>query len=144
MNRIKWYEVIGLVFMLALTVFAGVSCAKANQDISGVTWVLKSYGDPAGLTPVIADKETTALFDKQNMRVSGNGGVNGYGGEYKVNGNNLTVTGIISTLMASTNEALNMQENAFFKIMQSAKTFTIDGTQLTITGTEGTLVFSKQ
>ncbi len=146
MKRIKLFEVIAVITMLALTVFAGVSCSKANagQELSGVTWVLNSYGNPDNLTATVKDKEPTLVFDKDKMTVSGNGGVNGYGGDYTVKGNELTVSEVVHTLMASTNEALNTQETAFFKILDSAQSFKIDGKQLTITGTEGTLVFTQK
>jgi heat shock protein HslJ len=145
MKKLKPYEIIGLAIILALTVFAGVSCTKANagQELIGVTWLLKSYGDPNNLTQVITGNPPTLTFDKDKMTVTGNGGVNGYGGDYTVKGSELKVTRIISTLMASTNEALNKQENAFFKILGSVESYKIDGTQLTITGTEGILVFAE-
>ena len=146
MRSLKLYEVLGLAVILALTVFAGVSCTKANagQELSGVTWALKSYGDPNNLTQVIAGNPPTLTFDKGKMTVGGNGGVNGYGGDYTVKGSELKVTGVIHTLMASTNEALNSQENTFFKILGAAQSYKIDGGQLTITGAEGVLVFSQK
>jgi heat shock protein HslJ len=144
-RKLKLYEVIGLTVILALTVIAGVSCTKANagQELKGTTWQLKSYGDPNNLTQVIVYKDTTLYFDITEMTVGGSGGVNGYGGDYTVKGNQLKVTGIIHTLMASTDEALNNQENTFFKILGSAETYKIDVKQLTITGPEGILVLKQ-
>jgi heat shock protein HslJ len=147
MPRIRLFEVIAAILILSATFFAGVSCAKANDgntNLEGVTWVLKSFGDPASLTPVVADKETTLTFVKDKKEVNGNGGVNGYGGKYEVDGNKLTVDEVIHTLMASTNEALNIQESAFFRILESAVSFKITDNQLTITGSEGTLVLVQK
>jgi len=146
MKRIKLYEIFGLVVILALTVIAGVSCAKTGPDANlyGVTWVLKSYGQPGSLTPVTTQRETTLTFDKNKMTISGNGGVNGYGGDFTVKGNEITFNGVVHTEMASTDEALNSQENAFFRILGGADSFKIDGLQLTIAGTEGTLVFTQK
>lgn len=144
MKRIRPFEVFGFIIILALTVFAGVSCTKADtdQELTGVTWVLQSYGNPDKLTTVIGDKELTLIFNKDKQEISGSGGINGYGGNYEVDGNKLTVSRIIHTLIASTNEDLNNQENRFFQILESSKTFKIDGTQLTITGSQSTLVFT--
>lgn len=146
MRTIKLYEIIGLALLLGLTVFAGVSCSKANatQDLSGVTWVLKAYGDPEALVQVVPDKETTLIFDAGKMTVSGSGGVNGYGGDYSVKGTELKFTGVIHTLIASQNQALNEQENGFFKILNSAESYKIKAKQMMITGSEGVLVFEQK
>jgi heat shock protein HslJ len=78
------------------------------------------------------------------MKIGGNGGVNSYGGDYAVTGDKITVSGIIQTEMASTNPALNTQENSYFKILGSARSFKIEGGQLMVTGSEGVLVFSTK
>jgi heat shock protein HslJ len=146
MNGIKWYEILGLAVIVGLTVFAGLSCSKADAagDLGGVTWVLQSYGDPASLTPIVAGSETTAIFHPEWKEVRGSGGVNGYGGDYLAEGNKLSVSGIIHTEMASTNQALNVQESEFFKILSSSQSFKIKDKQLTITGREGTLVLLQK
>jgi heat shock protein HslJ len=144
MKHLKLYEVLGLVVILALTVIAGVSCSKGGPDANlyGVTWVLKSYGQPGNLTPVVTGKEPTLTLDKDKLTISGNGGVNGYGGDFTVKDNDITFSSVMHTLMASTDETLNKQESSFFRILGSANNFQVDGKQLTITGTQGTLVFT--
>ncbi len=146
MKRIKLFEIIGAIVIISLTAFAGISCAEgSNADkLAGVTWVLESYGNPDNPKAVIGDQELTLTFDDEKKTVSGSGGVNGYGGDYEADGNKLTISGVIHTLIASTNQALNDQENAFFNIMESAQSYKIDGQKLTITGTEGVLVFSEK
>jgi heat shock protein HslJ len=145
MKSIKLFEVIGAIVIVSLTAFAGISCAQeANADkLAGVTWVLKSYGDIDNLQSVVSDKETTLTFDKEKQEISGNGGVNGYGGYYEADGNKLTVKDIIHTLMAGPEPLMN-QEIAFFNILQSAQSFDIDGQELTITETEGVLKFGQK
>ncbi len=146
MKRIRLFELIGLVVILSLTAIACISSVGADNagKLEGMTWVLKSYGDPNDLNTAVADRETTLTFDKDTKRVGGNGGVNSYGGDYKIDGDKLTINEIIHTEMASTNEALNTQETQFFKILQSAQSFKITGEELTITGTEGGLVFTHK
>jgi heat shock protein HslJ len=148
MKPYNFFEILALVTLLALTVFTGISCGKAqadtNQKLEGIAWVLHSYGDPAKLTPVLPDKEVSIAFDKDKKEVGGNGGVNGYGGKYELNGSKLYVKDVVHTLIASTNPAMNEQETAFFKILESAESFKIDNNQLTITGSEGTLVFYQK
>jgi heat shock protein HslJ len=146
MKKYRFFEVIAFITILSLTALAGVSCSKAQSagNLEGGTWVLKSYGDNANPTQAIAGHEPTLTFDKEKMTIGGSGGVNSYGGEYAVDGSKLTIDKMIQTLMASTDEALNIQESAFFKILGSAASFKIAGGQLTITGSEGILVFSQK
>lgn len=145
MKNIKLFEIIAVIVMVSLTVLAGVSCSKANANgsLEGVTWVLKSYGDPNNLTNAVPDTEVTLIFNKENQSAGGNGGVNVYGGNYEVNGDELIIKDVIHTLIYGP-EPQQEQENAFFKILESAKSYKIDGKQLTITGAEGVLVFSQK
>jgi heat shock protein HslJ len=151
MKRVRLFEIFGLVALLALTGIACVSnAANANGDkLEGVTWVLKYYGDPDNLTSPSVDRPgfgsaVTLTFDKEEGTASGSGGVNSYGGNYQADGNKLTISNVVRTLIASTNEALNKQENEFFKILDSAQSYDIDDGELTITGGEGVLVFEEK
>jgi heat shock protein HslJ len=143
MKRIRFIEVIGAVIIISIAVFAGISCTKvvATGKLEGITWALKYYGDSGNLQAALPDKEATLIFNKDKKQVTGNGGVNGYGGNYEINGSQLTVSAIIHTEMASVNQALNNQENTFFNILESAQSYKLNGQELTITGTKGLLVF---
>ena len=145
MKRIRLFEIFGLVALLSLTGIACVSNAvDANGDrLEGVTWVLKSYGDPDDLTAAVTDRDVTLTFDKEEGRLGGNAGVNSYGGNYEVNGNRLTVSDLVSTKIAGP-PPLQNQENTFFNILKSAESFDIDDGELTITGTAGVLVLEKK
>ena len=146
MKRVRLFEIFGFVALLALTGIACISDAgNANGDrLEGVTWVLKSYGDPDNLITAITGKEPTIMFNEENSELGGNTGVNSYGGEYTVDGNNITVSDLFQTLIASTDPALNEQETRFMNILRSAQSFDIDDGELTITGTAGVLVLEKK
>jgi heat shock protein HslJ len=146
MKRIRLFEILGLVALLSLTGLACVSnTVDANgEKLEGVTWIMKSYGEPGSLTAALADKDVTLTFDKEQGALGGNGGVNAYGGNYELDGDKVRITDLYQTLIASTNEALNIQEAAYMKILNSAQSYDIDDGELTITGTEGVLVFEKK
>ena len=146
MKRVRFFEIFGLVALLALTGIACVSnTVNANgEKLEGVTWVLKFYGDPDNLTSAVVGHEPTLTFDKDKGKIGGNGGVNSYGGNYEIHGDELTVSDLMQTLLGSTDPALNEQENNFFKILDSTQSFNIDDGELTITGTEGVLVFKNK
>jgi len=146
MKRIRLFEIFGLVAMLALT---GLTCISntvdANREkLESVTWVLKAYGDPDDLTAAVTGHEPTLSFDKDKGTLGGNTGVNAYAGKYSLDGNKLTVKEVYQTLIASTDERLNIQEAAYMKILNSAQRYDIDDRELTITGAEGVLVFEKK
>jgi len=95
-------------------------CAKnTGPELAGKTWVLKYYGQlGGGMVSAITDHEPNIVFDPEKMTISGNGGVNGYGGDYTVDGSKITFKDIIQTLMASTDENLNKQESTYFNSSQ--------------------------
>jgi heat shock protein HslJ len=146
-TRLRAWEVIaaiGLIGLMALTLLACSSPSGDTVKLEGITWVLKSYGDAANPTQAITGHEPTLTFDKEKMNISGNSGVNSYGGDYTVDGNKLTCSKMMQTLMASTDPALNSQETAFMKILGSVTSFKIESRQLTITSSNGILVFSTK
>jgi heat shock protein HslJ len=144
-KRIRSFEIIALLIILSLTAVACISSVGASNTnkLEGISWVLKSYGDPNNLKAAVADKVVTLTFDREKKEIGGSGGINGYGGNYQVDGNKLTVSNIISTAMAGP-EPLMSQENAFFNILQSVQSYKINGQELTITGTKGILVFRQK
>jgi heat shock protein HslJ len=145
-KRIRLFEIIGAIVIVALTVFAGISCADEGnaEKLEGVIWVLKSYGNPNDLKAALPNIEATLSFNGEKKEISGYGGINGYGGNYKVNGSKLTISGLIHTMMASADQSLNEQEAAFFQILASAQSYKINGQELKITGTKGVLVFKEK
>lgn len=133
---------LGIAFM-ALVGFNVAGADTSDLKPEGTTWVLKAYGDEGNLIQALPDKEVTLIFYEEDKSAGGNGGVNSYGGDYTIDGNNITISNLMSTEMAGPEPLMN-QEAKFFKILQSAESFDIGGQTLTITGTEGMLVFTQK
>jgi heat shock protein HslJ len=132
--------------LLLITITMGVAGCSGTQEstgLEGVRWVLKSYGTPGSLTPVLPDKEVWLEFKRADKTVSGNAGVNLISGRYNLDENKLTMDSFMMTLMAGP-EPLMSQETAYVKILGSVQSFKIEGQTLTLTGTEGTLVFTQK
>jgi heat shock protein HslJ len=146
MKKPKLYEILGLTVLLALTVLAGVSCAKnTGPELAGKTWVLKFYGQQGGgMVSAVTDHEPTLIFDQDKMTIGGNTGINAYGGEYTIDGSKISFKRVFQTLMASADENLNKQESSYSKLLNNAETFKIEGNQLTIDGAQGTLIFQPK
>lgn len=105
MGKIKLFFLIINTAVILTMIFAGVSCTTPVEDgetvppgqLAYVTWVLQSYGNPDNLTPAVPDAQVTLIFRSIQMSFDGFGGVNNYGGNYKVDGDKLTIENIIST-----------------------------------------------
>lgn len=132
-----------LLIIVAATGIAACTVSKNEAKLEGVKWVLQSYGNPDKLTAAVADKESWIEFKSADKTVSGNAGVNGFGGKYEVDGNKLTFNNLTQTLMAGPEPQMK-QETEFMKILRPTPSFKIEGQKLTITGKEGTLVFSQE
>lgn len=118
-----------IILMLTL-----IACSPAKPDISG-EWKLASYGDAASPTPALPDVETSIKFE--NGQMSGNVGCNGFGGEYELNGDQITFNGIMSTMMFC--EATSAQEQGVLGAFSdnAALQLQVNGDTLTITSTDG-------
>ena len=106
--------------------------ASTTTSLANTSWTLASYGDPANPKTVITGSKITLVFNAASDQISGNGGVNGYGGDAQRTNNQLTLTRIIRTLMASTNQALNDQENTYFQLLQASQSIEFGNNSLTI------------
>jgi len=132
--------------LLTIAIAAGiVACAVSENTVKleGVRWVLQSYGTSGNMTAAVADKESWIEFKSADKTISGNAGVNGFGGKYKIDGNKLTFDSLMQTLMAGPEPLMN-QERDFMKILGAAQSFKIEGQKLTMTGTKGMLVFTQK
>lgn len=112
--------------------------------LAGTRWQLLSYGLPDEETPVLEGSKITLSFEQG--RVGGNGGCNGYGGEYSVDGEAITFEGVVSTMMACLDDDQMAQETAYFTALQNVTGFSLreDGQTLTLFYGEGEqLVFTR-
>jgi heat shock protein HslJ len=139
------YKRIMLVLLVIAAAAGIVACtvSKNEAKLEGVRWVLQSYGTSGNMTAAAADNPAWIEFKSADKTVSGNAGVNGFGGKYKIDGNKLTIDSLMQTLMAGP-EPLMKQETAFMKILAATQSFNIEGQKLTMTGTEGMLVFTQK
>lgn len=131
----KKYLSIVLFMILLLS-----ACTAQDNSLVG-NWRLTSYGPEGSLNPAVADSNAELTFNEDGT-VNGNSGCNGFGGEYTVEGDQITFSELFSTLMAC-EEPLMSQEGAVFQVLNGGASFTIDGETLTITNGEAVLVFTS-
>jgi heat shock protein HslJ len=110
--------------------------------LADTAWLLQSYGAD-GETPVDADTSITLIIGSQND-IGGDGGCNVYGGSYSIEGADISISDVFSTLIAC-EEAVMTQEQTYFAALQAATSYTLDGDTLTINYGEGEqLVFTRR
>ena len=133
-ERFFFFTIFGLLVLVGL--FALQGCAGGNP-LAGTAWSLTAING----APVIEDTEPYLLFDETN--VGGSGGCNGTGGDYQINGNQITFDALVSTMMYCMEpEGVMDQESNFLNILSNAATFNISSNQLVIeTHDSGQLTF---
>lgn len=124
-----------IVLMMVLS-----ACAAQATGLEG-TWKLAEYGPVGATIPAMADVDASFTFDGDGM-VSGTSGCNSMGGEYEVNGNEITFGPLTSTLMGC-EEPLMTQESFVTQVLSDTAQYEVNGNTLTITNGDNVLVFSK-
>jgi heat shock protein HslJ len=114
--------------------------AATASNLEGVSWSLDSYLNREGNTECLLPyTEITALFE--SGRVSGNGGCNSYTGSYVTEGNNINISGVISTLMFCMDN-ISTQESDYFLNLNKAATYNISGNLLRMMDANGTAILT--
>lgn len=130
-----------LLLYTTLFIIAGLTLAacagKPSASVVG-NWNLVSYGSPTSQTPAVPNVEASVTFGSDG-KLNGNVGCNGFGGDYKVDGETITFGPIMSTLMACADPIME-QESAVFSVFTDTATFKIDGKTLTVTSADGASV----
>jgi len=115
------------IFTLSIIVLISCSSMKkknrtSSNKLAGTTWTIKSI--PNFTLEKYRKVPTIAFMDTAN-RIGGNGGCNGFGGDYKVNGNKLKLEKIISTMMACMEGSKT--ENKLMQAFEQTDSYEISG-----------------
>ena len=136
-KTVKKYLLALLVICLAIS-----ACAPKETSASLVgSWKLTAYGPAESPTPAVADVEASLTFNEDGT-VTGSSGCNGLGGDYTVEGDQITFSQITSTLMAC-DDARMAQEKAVHQVLTDTASFKIEGNTLTLTNNGMMLVLTR-
>ena len=131
-----------VLLILFVTVLAVSACTAEGSSASLIgSWKLTAYGPADAPTPAVADAEAELTFNEDGT-VTGNSGCNGFGGSYTAEGNQVTFSEIVSTLMACEDPRME-QEDAVHKVLTDTATFKIEGNTLTLTNNNMVLVLTR-
>lgn len=125
--------VIGLLVLFVLAACTGGASASINGQ-----WKLVSHGSASVQTPAAPDVDTSIEFGSDGQ-MNGNVGCNGFGGEFKVDGDTIKLGPVMSTMMFCEGP-VGDQEIATIAVFQGSATFVLDGGTLTITSADGNSV----
>lgn len=135
-----------------LTLFGPNNTEIANykatsQDLAGTSWNVIGYNNgKQAVVSVMAGTQMDIQFGKDGT-VSGNSGCNTYSGSYTVNGSQISIGPLASTMMACEDPAgLMEQEQQYLAALETAATYQIEGNVLQLRTSDGALAadFNKK
>lgn len=133
MNKI----VVSLGICAAMMVLSACATAASQTggggDLTGKVWALTELKG----TPPAAGVGISAQFSSDG-KVSGSAGCNRYNGTYTISGNSITFSSPMATTMMMCEQAVMEQESAYLQALGEAKTYAVNGDQLTLAGADKT------
>jgi heat shock protein HslJ len=103
----------------------------AQNSLADTQWRLSSFGSSGALASVIQGTTVTLKLGADG-RASGSAGCNSYSGDYRVQGQTITFSRLISTKRACVNPEANQQETRYLAALESAGRFQSREDRLTI------------
>lgn len=128
-----------ILFVIALAVSA-CTAEEPAASLAGA-WKLTTYGPADAPTPAVPDAEAGLTFNEDGT-VTGNSGCNGLGGSYTVEGDQITFSEIVATLMACDDPRM-VQEDAVQQVLTDTATYKVEGNTLTLTNNDMVLVLTR-
>lgn len=134
-NSAGWRSKSITVTATTIKMFIPVTPMLVLAAFEDKTWVLEKIGQADSPQDALAGKEVSARFDSGTDKVSGNAGCNGYSASYLRDFNNISVSGLTSTMMLCMPNNVMQQESAFKNALTGAQSCKITGGKLEISCT---------
>lgn len=131
------------IFLITLFAVVLSACAGGNTINLAGEWALVSYGDASNPTPALPGVDTSISFDAGQF--GGTVGCNSFGGNYQMNGDQMSISSVISTMMFC--DQTSTQESAVLAILSDqTMTVTQSGNLLTLSSADGksVVIFEKK
>jgi heat shock protein HslJ len=130
MNK-NWLVISLCVGMLILAACASPG-SQQGGDVTGKVWALTNLMGNPPIEGTGISIEFTA-----DGKVAGSAGCNRYSGTYTVSGSNITFSSPMASTMMMCEQAVMDQESAYLAALAEAKTFAVNGDQLSLSGGDG-------
>jgi heat shock protein HslJ len=139
-KRMKKYLLTLLSVCLALAACSAQNGEEPSASLIG-SWKLTAFGPPSAPIPAVEGAEAGLTFNEDGT-VTGSSGCNGLGGDYTVEGDQITFGEFVSTLMAC-DDPIMSQEGIVHEVLRGTAGYKIAGDTLTITNNGQVLVFTR-
>jgi len=137
--------IVSLVIIAVLIVTGACSSIQVSDDLENKTWKLMSYGKEGSLQDVLDGTEITATFDGSKDEVHGSSGANTYSGNYRIDGNKLSILELAWTEMYRLDPPGVMEQEAkYLKLFKAVESFVIQDAKLKITAGEQVLIYYEE
>lgn len=114
----------------------------AMASLTGTNWSATMINNGRGaVSGLVEGTEVTAVFGEDGT-VSGSAGCNRYTGSYQVDGANITIGPLVSTMMMCVDPEVMTQEAAYLAALENSATFAITGDALELRAADGALQVS--
>lgn len=131
----KKYLIVAIMFCLAIS-----ACTSQENGRSLIgSWRLTAYGPVDSAAPAVPDQDAFLTFNEDGS-LAGDTGCNEFGGDYLVEGDQITFGQIVSTDILCPDLQM-AQEQAMFQVLMEMASFSWEGETLTITRDGTLLVF---
>jgi putative lipoprotein len=142
-KNMKKFLLVILLISLAVSACTAEPGQGAPQDSDSLlgAWNLTAHGPVNAPVPAVEGVEAGLTFNEDGT-VSGTSGCNGLGGDYSVEGNQITFGEFVSTLMAC-DDPIMAQEEVAHKVLTGTAIYAIEGDRLTITKDSNVLVLKR-
>lgn len=127
---------LAIVLLMPVRLTAATAAGAPRDVLAGAEWRLTSFGKGDAQSSLVEGSVVTIKFGADG-KVTGSGGCNSYGGEYRVRDENISFGRLISTKRACAAQAVTKQEQQYLEALGAAEKFKLAGEQLTILYGEG-------
>lgn len=101
------------------------------------TWTLTTLVVDGQEQALSSSRSATLHFGAHDGQISGSGGCNTFGGSYSVNGTQLQIGALRSTLIGCLDPVVSGQERHYFQALPRVATYRLAGNTLTLSGDSG-------
>ncbi|WP_322820670.1 META domain-containing protein [Chloroflexus sp.] len=128
MNASRAIMLLLVMFMVACT-----NSGTSTTDLTNRQWQLIEID---GQPPLHSEHALTIVFDATG-RVNGFSGCNSFSGDYRINGATITLSNVMTTLMACADDAVTAQEIMFHQALQAVTQYELNAGTLVLRDENG-------
>jgi heat shock protein HslJ len=121
--------------IVAAIVFAVRSTPPAA--LTGPTWTLTTLVVDGQEQALSSSRAATLHFGAHDGQISGSDGCNFFSGSYSLNGTQLHIGGLRSTVIGCLDPVVSEQESHYLQALPRVASYRLEGTTLTLSGDSG-------